>query len=320
MREHLRPAIKACLALWVVLLAIRPDPSFSAPRPPAGHGAMVDALGDTLQAGPYPERIVSLSPNLTETLFALGVSPDRIVGVTRYCDFPPAARSRPIIGGILDPSLERIQMQHPDLVLAARGNPVETLRRIRSLGIPVFAFDDRTGFEGILSMVGDLTSLVGPDDRQAALDLRARFVQARERYQAWSDSIPEREKPTVYYADPGYPSWTAGIGSHIDDLIRLAGGRNVVSGAGWPQFSAEMLLQANPERFLLALPAGEDTATIVSGLHGTPGWSRLANLRPGRICWIESGRLQRPGPRLPAALEALASCLHPERPKPEAAP
>ena len=67
-----------------------------------GHGPLVDALGDTLPAGPHPERIVSLSPNLTEILYALGVAPARIVGVTRYCDFPPEAKARPVVGGIVD--------------------------------------------------------------------------------------------------------------------------------------------------------------------------------------------------------------------------
>jgi iron complex transport system substrate-binding protein len=280
--------------------------------PASGHPAMVDALGDTLAAGPYPARIVSLSPNLTEILFALGVDSSRIAGVTRYCDYPPEARERPVVGGIVDPSLERIQALHPDLVLAARGNPVEVLQRIRGLGIPVFAVEDRIGLAGIGRILGQVFALVGPDERNRGRELLGRFRRELDAYRAWSDSLETR--PRVYYADPEHLAWTAGPGSHVDDLIRLAGGSNVVrEGGAWPQYSAERLVLADPDWVVLALPEGAGREAVLADVRRAPGWNELRAIRQGRICWIDAGVLLRPGPRVLGALETLAACLHPGR-------
>src|SRR5512140_3512656 len=158
---------------------------------PAGRPAMVDALGDTLAAGPWPRRIISLSPNLTEILFAVGVDSGRIAGVTRYCDYPPAATRRPRVGGIIDPSLEAIQMINPDLVLAARGNPREVQKQIRALGFPVFAVEDRTGLAGIEQIIRQVVALTGPDRPATADSLLARIKWDLSAFRAWADSIPE---------------------------------------------------------------------------------------------------------------------------------
>jgi iron complex transport system substrate-binding protein len=278
---------------------------------------MVDALGDTLPSGPFPRRIVSLSPNLTEILFAVGVDSSRIVGVTRFCDFPEAARRLPRVGGIVDPSLEELLARRPDLVLAVRGNPVEVLHRIRELGMPVFAFEDRTGLEGVERVVSDLISLVGPDDRERADEVTERFARTLESYRAWSAAIEADHRPAVYYADSEFPSWTAGPGSHVDDLIALAGGRNVVHGpSGWPQFSTEELLRLQPQVLLLAQPAGTSREELRTRLAAIPGWSALEAFRHDRICWIDSATMLRPGPRLLDALARVAECLHPAMARP----
>ena len=283
------------------------------------HPRMVDALGDTLAAGRYPARIVSLSPSLTEILFAIGVDSTKIVGVTRYCDYPPAARRRPVVGGIVDPSLEMIEARRPDLVLAVRGNPVNILQRIRSLGFPVFAFDDRGGLNGVLEIMEKVVTLVGADDSAAGVRVVDGFRSELNAYRAWSDSLrsSSRRIPRVYYADPEHLSWTAGPGGHIDDLIRLAGGENIVrDGGAWPQFSQEQLVIENPDWLLLALPSRAKKADVLAEIGRAPGWSGLPALRDGRICWIASEVLLRPGPRILRALETLAGCLHPEARKP----
>jgi iron complex transport system substrate-binding protein len=304
-----------------VALAVAPAgaPIDAVPAVP-WHGPVVDALGDTLPAGPRPARIISLSPNTTEVLFAIGVDPERIVGVTRYCDYPPEARNRPQIGGIVDPSIERIQMERPDLVVAARGNPVEILQRIRALGIPVFAVDDRTNLIGVIQIVSEIAAVTLPDDATRGERLLSGMRWELAAYKAWSDSIPDSERPGVYYADPLNPGWTAGPGSHVDDLISLAGGRNIVrEGGAWPQFSAERLLVAQPDWILVALPPGTRREEVRRSLSDAPGWSELSALKEGRFCFVDADALLRPGPRVLSALEQAAGCLHPERPRPSAA-
>lgn len=283
-----------------------------------GHGPLVDALGDTLPAGPYPQRIISLSPSVTEILFALGIDPERIVGVTRYCDNPPEARNRPEIGGIVDPSLERIQMSRPDLVLAVRGNPREVQERIRALEIPLFAVDDRTGLEGVVEIIGQLIALTGPPNALPGRDLLPRLSEGLTSYRAWSDTLPEAQRPTVYYIDPENRDWTAGPGSHIDDLIRLAGGRNIVrEGGAWPQYSVERLLLEQPDWLLVALPDGVSRSAVKEHLKQLPGWNRLRALQADHLCIVDAGPLLRPGPRLFPILDIVAACVQAgaERPR-----
>lgn len=286
--------------------------------PNGGHAAIVDALGDTLAAANYPERIVSLSPSLTESLFALGVARGRIVGVTRYCDFPEQAKNCPQVGGIVDPSLEAIQRSRPDLVLVTRGNPLETIDRLRALGLNVFALDDRTDLEGVRRMVSTLAAVVGPNDPERANELIQRFWNELRASRAWSDSLPEATRPSVLFVDPENLGWSAGPGSHVHDLIQLAGGTNVVTGADpWPRYSSEAVLTANPELLLFALPEGMSEADALARFSSEPGMGNLRAVREPRVCYIPSGTLMRPGPRSLDALEKLATCTQPDRPRPE---
>ncbi|MFN8546677.1 MAG: helical backbone metal receptor [Candidatus Eisenbacteria bacterium] len=286
----------------------------------AEHGLLIDALGDTLPAGPYPARIVSLSPNLTEALFALGVAPERIVGRTRYCDYPKAALARPDMGGIVDPSIERIQNAHPDLVLVARGNPVEVQEQIRAIHIAVFALEDRNDLAGIGSVLSDIARVVGPDNPARAESLLTRFRAETEAYAAWAAEIPEAERPRVYFADPDNPGFTAGPGSHIDDLLRHAGARNLVTtGGAWPKYSSEALLVAQPDFLLIALPSDRTRDDVVAQLRRDPAMSALRAVARGAICFVDAGTLLRPGPRLVRALEEIADCVQTERPRPKGA-
>ena len=315
-----RRLIRAVVGALLFLLA---QPAHQAPALISGAGragsrpTIIDALGDTLSAGPCPQRIVSLSPSVTEILFVLGVDSSRIVGVTRFCDYPPAARRRPVMGGIVDPSPEVILAQRPDLVLAVRGNPRPLLRQLGRLGLPVFAFDDRTGLTGVGEMMEAVTAVSCPDDPARADSVVAWFRAAVAAYETWAAAIPPAERPTVYYADPEFPTWTAGAGSHIDDLVRMAGGVNLAGALpGWPQMSLERIILDQPRFLLLALSAGQDPARAYEEMMAKPGWSGLAALREKRICWIPAARLQRPGPRLVEVLGELAACLHPDRARP----
>lgn len=273
---------------------------------------MVDALGDTLPAGAYPTRIISLSPSLTEMLFALGVSPGRIAGVTRFCDYPPETSAVQKVGGIVDPSLEQILTRNPDLVLVTRGNPLPVIARLRGLGLKTFALEDRGGIEDVGHLMRQVLALTGSDDPGKAGSTLEAFDAALSLYSAWSGSLAQEDRPTVYYADPENPEWTAGPGSHIDDLIRLAGGTNVVhEGGSWPRFSSERLLILQPDVLLLSEADGADRDAIVAFIQARPGWRNLKAAGEGRICWVEAGCLLRPGPRSIIALQALAACLHP---------
>src|SRR5438309_4558793 len=125
----------------------------------AGRQRFTDGIGRTVAIAPNPQRIISLAPNLTETLFALGLG-DRIVGVTAFCDFPAEAQTKEKIGDTLRPNLERIIALKPDLVLVSTSSQLETLmRRLDELKIPVYVTNPRTIAEVVTSIraLGEIT-------------------------------------------------------------------------------------------------------------------------------------------------------------------
>lgn len=270
---------------------------------------VVDAFGDSVAVGTRFERIVSLSPNLTEALFALGVDPDRIAGRTIYCDYPPEALARPSMGGIVDPSVEKIFEAHPDLVLLARGNPSELRARLRELDLRTFAVEDRADLAGIRQVLETLTRLVGSDRPARADSLLSRFRTELAGYEQGVAALGSSERPSVFFVDPQNPDWTAGPGSHVDDVIRLAGGRNVVTeGGAWPRISTEIVLRTPPDWLLVAVPRGSSAEAERTALLANPALRRSA-ARKDRICWVTGDALLRPGPRLLDALEQVAGCL-----------
>jgi iron complex transport system substrate-binding protein len=167
--------VAASVALLVVLGAI----------PAAGEGGgyslhvFRDDLGKTVTWELPPRRIVSLSPNLTEILFAIGADSTCVVGVTRFCDYPPAATRIARVGGIVDPSLEAIVALHPDLVLATRGNPLEFIESLRRLKIPVYALEDRGGLTQVFEVVRNVGRVTGRIGRAITLAAADRGARAR---------------------------------------------------------------------------------------------------------------------------------------------
>jgi iron complex transport system substrate-binding protein len=274
-----------------------------------------DALGYDLAPGPWPHRIVSLSPNLTEILFAIGVDPDRIVGVTRFCDHPPEALEVERVGGIVDLSLEKTVSLRPDLILATRGNPTETLSQMRAAGQQVFAFEAEGGIDLLIRTVEMMGQIIGPDAATRADSLADELQRRAECLRAISSTVPGSTRVSVFYYDPVSPDWTAGPGTHISEVIDLAGGRNAASDApvAWPRYSLERLLVRQPDLLLVAAERTDATDALLDELRGRPGWRGLRAVREGRVCLVPADWLMRPGPRILGAVEMLARCLHPEQ-------
>ncbi len=282
---------------------------------PAGNR---DALGVVLPAGLPPERIVSLSPNLTEILFAVGVKRERIVGVTRFCDYPAGVEGIARVGGIVDPSIESILSLRPDLVLATRGNPTAILDRLRAANVATYAVESQGGIAEIYEAMRAVVRIVSPDDTARAGAALRSFSGGLACLRAASAGIAGNGRPRVYYHDPASPDWTAGPGTHVNEAIELAGGKNIGDDApvAWPRLSAEVLLVRRPEVLLVAAQDG-DTGEVARGrilaqLRDLPGLRSTPAVRDGRICVVPADWLLRPGPRVIEAIQMLGRCLHPD--------
>jgi iron complex transport system substrate-binding protein len=265
-----------------------------------------DEVGRKLEAQGSPQRIVSVAPSVTETLFALGLG-DRMVGVSSYCQFPPEALKKEKVGGYINPSLEKIVALRPDLVIGiAEGDLKTFVDKLAKLKIPVYITNPKNVSEVITSMqhIGEVTYSV-----QSA----QRVTQAmKERIQAIRTKVQGRPHPRVLHVLNFEPLISAGKGTFVDDLIRLGGGRNIAETAQgkYPRFSLEEVLAVDPEVIILASMRSDDPLT--EQRRWWERWKTITAVRQGRIHVLNSDLIHRPSPRIVDGLEQVARAIHPE--------
>lgn len=259
---------------------------------------VADDRGRSVALPAVPQRVVSLSPALTETVCALGHCA-RLVGTDRFSNWPDSVRALPKLGGLDDARVEAIVALRPDLVLAATST--RAVERLESLGLRVLALEPRTlaDTERVLQRValalGDPAA--GP---RVWRELDARIQRAAARV------APRWQGLRVYFEVASVP-YAAGEASFIGELLARLGLANIVPAAlgPFPQISPEFVLRAQPDVVM-------GSAAHVADMPGRPGWGRLQALRQGARCGFEAGpydTLMRAGPRLAAGAEALADCL-----------
>lgn len=264
-----------------------------------------DDRGKWISLKKSPQRIVSLAPATTEMLFAIVVG-NRVVGVTSYCDYPPAVKKLPKVGGFVNPSLESIVDLKPDLIVAMRGNPLEVLGRLEKMGYPVFALDPRT-LNDVLSGMERLGELTGSKEASKVVnDLRERIDRIKKEV----EKIPWAKRPRVMVEVWDNPLIVFGKNNIGNEVIELAGGRNIIEEGkiAYPQISLEVLFQKQPDVIVLAHmtkvkdPLGE--------VKRRSNWDKLKAVKEGKVYSINADIIDRPGPRLVQAIETLHRLLY----------
>jgi iron complex transport system substrate-binding protein len=265
-----------------------------------------DEVGRTMEVNGPPQRIVSVAPNVTEILFALGLE-DRLVGVSVYCQYPPEALKKEKIGGYINPSLEKIVALRPDLVIGiAEGDLRTFVDKLAGLKVPVYITNPRDALEVLTSVqkIGEVTF---------APEAARRIVRSmEERVRRVQDKVQDRPRPRVLHILDFNPLISAGKGTFVDDLIRLGGGRNVAETATgkYPHFSMEEVLVQDPEVILLASMKSQDP--LVKQRRWWERWKTITAVKQGRIYVLDSDLIHRPSPRIADGLEQVAKAIHPE--------
>jgi iron complex transport system substrate-binding protein len=240
-----------------------------------------------------PKRIISLAPNMTEILFALGLG-DRIVGVTSFCDYPEEAKKKPKIGGMSNPSLEAVIRLRPDIVvMTTDGNPKEFEERLRSMGIKTYVFTARRLSE-LPGGVRELGAALGVKTRADAF--ADNFQAALGRARAKQGEAEERRKKVLFIVWPD-PLIVAGPGTVIDDALRLVGAENIAADAKteYPKYSIEEVLRRSPG--LIIIGKGMDSADVKEVAGGLLKRLRsLPAVKDNRVYFV-SDDLYRLGPR-----------------------
>jgi iron complex transport system substrate-binding protein len=262
-----------------------------------------DGLGRVVSVAPNPQRIISLAPNVTEILFALGLE-SRVAGVTSYCDFPEAAKSKEKIGDTLQPNLEKIITLKPDLVVVSTSSQLENLtRRLDQLAIPVYVTNPRAVRE-VAASIRSLGEVTGTSGRaQEIAEEMARRIDAIE------GRVSGHPRPSVLYVLQTGPLITAGRNTFINDLINIAGGKSVSGDetADYPQFSREAVVARAPD--VIVAPSSHGVE-LVKESDLRRDFATTPAVRSNRIVWVTPDLVDRPGPRIVDGLEQLAKGLH----------
>jgi iron complex transport system substrate-binding protein len=269
---------------------------------------VIDDAGRQVLVPTRVERVVSLAPNLTEIVYAVGAG-NRLVGDTSYCDYPPEAKQVEKVGDTLHPNVERIIALRPQVVLVSTASQLEAFtRQLGERRIAVYVADSHD-LDGVFVSIAKLGALLNEADRTEKLvaNLRARAV-------AVESAVKSTRPLRVFYQLSAKPLYTTGRDSYITDMIRRAGGVSVtadVPGA-WPRYSDESALASQPDA--IVLPSGGSMGAANSEVADPLKKSTAA--LAGRVFKINDDFLSRPGPRLVDGLEAMARALHPEAFKP----
>ena len=264
------------------------------------------ACSNTTQ--PQPEtgkrlRIVSTAPSATEILFALGLG-ESVVGVTRYCDYPPEALALPKVGGFTDLSIEAILALKPDVVVGSRiSNMRPIVEKLDELGIKTAFYPD-DDLSQVYSAIREIGGAVGEPEKARVLSesLEARMTQIKTAVQA-------EAAPTVLLIVGWKPIIVAARGSFLDTLLQYAGGVNAVQDAkvAYPNYDLEAIIRRAPEIII-------DASMENPNADIRARWAEFTDIpavKNGKVYAAPSQSLLRPGPRLADGLAALAKLLHP---------
>ena len=286
--------------------------SFSATRTKAfgaqtaASRAFTDEVGRHVEVPAAVKRIVSLAPNITEIVYALGEG-DRLAGDTDFCDYPAEAARKPRVGGPVNPNLEQIAALTPDLVLATKSiNRPETVDALARIGLPVYVTDPHS-VDQMIASVENIGNVLHAEKKAAPLanDLRARLASLDMRL---AGVAPSRVLFVIWTS----PLMAVGKNTFLADALRHAGARSVVDTAvEWPRVNMEEIVRLQPKFLVFASAHDKDTQHDIDALRGRPGWRDLDAMRKGKIVVI-SDAINRPAPRMVDAVEQLARGLHPD--------
>ena len=272
--------------------------------------SIVDGLEKEVALDQPSQKIVTLSPPITEMLYAVGAG-DQVVARDSFSDYPEAALSLPDIGGgFAEYDLETIVSLTPDLVIAGGINTPELVQSLEDLGLTVFYLANPSDLEGTFATIETLGVLSGHDDQAEEL-----VEGLRSRVDAVSAILEGvGEKPTVYYeldaTDTAKP-YTPGPNTFYTSLIEMAGGENIGAELEfeWAQISLEQLLVEDPDLILLGDAMWGITPESVAE---RAGWDSLTAVANGVVLPFDDNLIARIGPRQVDGLEALAKIFHPD--------
>jgi iron complex transport system substrate-binding protein len=274
--------------------------------PVSAESTFEDELNRKVVIPDVPTRIVSLGPNITEILYALNLG-DRIVGGTRFSDYPQEAKQKPKVGTYVNFNIEKIIALKPDLVIATfGGNPKTAILELEKLGVAVYVTKAKT-VEDVLKVIEKIGLITGSTERAVTIVNRL-----KRRIERVTDRVQDAQRPLVFLQINAKPLMTVGAGTFHDQIIELAGGRNLAGASivRYPQYSIEDVLQRGPDYILISTM--DRKGLFEQQRAEWMRWQSIPAVRNDRIRFVDSDVIDRASPRMVDGLEEMAKLIHPE--------
>ncbi len=277
--------------------------------PAAGLTDFTDDSGNAITLADPPSRIISLAPSNTEIIYALGLE-DRLVGVTEYCNYPPAAKTKARVGGFSTVDLEKAVALKPDLALATDIHVKSVTPLLQKLGFTVMTLNPRTVNAALkdINLLGQVTGRAS-----AALELTTSLVKRVDAVAVRTGKLTPGQRSRVLLMIWNDPLMAAGGDTLIADIINIAGGENIASAiTGYGSISLETVISRDPQIIIVPTQMGQSANPLRDYINSDPRFKSVSAVKNKRVYEIDGDLIYRYSPRCVSALEQVASFLHPE--------
>ncbi|MBU3182860.1 ABC transporter substrate-binding protein [Clostridium psychrophilum] len=264
---------------------------------------VVDSYKRTVTIEKEPKRIITIAPNVTEAIYALGKG-SSVVGRSNYDDYPNEVLKVLSVGDLLAPSIEKIVELKPDVVLTSTLFNKDVIKKLEKLNIKVIVLSDDKNFNGVYNTMFKLGQVVNAGAKAESIT-----SEMKKKVAYVTTKVSKAKKPTVYYIAGFGKSgdFTAGKDTFIGNMIEMAGGKNAADDViGW-KYSLEKLVQKDPDVLICS-----NLYDSKKSIEVTNGYKNLKAVRNGKLLEIDENIIVRQGPRLADGLEAIAKIVHPE--------
>lgn len=264
---------------------------------------VTDALGKDITLEEAPDRIVSLTPSNTEILFGLGLD-EEIVGVNDNDNYPEQVADKTRIGGT-EYNIETIISLQPDIVFAHESSMFtfeSAIEQLEASGVTVFVVENAITFDETYETIEVIGTLTGKDEE--ADKINATIQSKLDDIQAKLQGVAPKTAFMVVGASPDI--YVVGQNTFMNEMLKAINVENAVKEEGWPLYSAEQFIAANPDSIVFTY-AGDDEM-----IKNNPAFAVMKAIQNNALTVVDGDTTSRQGPRIAEGVESLAKAIYPE--------
>ena len=275
--------------------------------------AFAQSISETATVGEKSEdlRIISLAPNVTEIIYALGAG-DWLVGRTDYCNYPEQATGLPSIGTLWEPNLEAVLALDADIAIASSIVDPSFIESVQKAGITAYQFYEEESREGTYRLIREVAAAIGLEEKgnKLADSVKERIEAVREK----TASIPDDSRKSAIYII-SYGDWgdyAATGDTYLNDVIEAAGGINAAKDGAFWSISKELLLSEDPDIVFLGAYSYTDPYAEVANFSSLEPYCNLTASKTANVYTVNGDAAERQGVRTADIVEQMAFVLYPE--------